>query len=369
MPTMDYSAKVAEHFLRPKKLGTLTEKDIDPLSEKLLAGDSGNIARGDAIRVTLRVRASDERILDARFQNFGTGMPIASGSCFCSMIVGKTLDEALRVSAEDLDRELDGLPELRHRRMVLVLDAFDNALRKYRGQPPRKKSAPGEPLVCYCFQISENSVERAIRLRGLKTIEELANATKAGAGCHTCHPDLDAILKRCARGEYRVHISPQEYEASRRIAGTPPPSVEELAKNPPAPPRSSALLPAVTARDRSAAVAPDGFVYPVTSPVVEAVKTKAPEKAKTPRKPWPEMSEKEKLERIEEVLENDLRPAIRADGGDIRLVGLDGERVRVTLHGHCEGCHSALSTLKHGVEKHLRDAVWLELEVEEVIQF
>src|SRR5438309_1377657 len=107
---MDYSAKVAEHFLNPKKLGTLSAKDIDPASEVLLTGNSGQIARGDAMRLTLRVRSSDERILDARFQNFGTGMPIASGSAFCELIVGKTLDEAARVSAEDLDRALDGLP-------------------------------------------------------------------------------------------------------------------------------------------------------------------------------------------------------------------------------------------------------------------
>src|ERR1043165_1676973 len=358
MPVLDYSAKVADHFLHPRKLGQLSEKDIDPSTEKLLVGDSGIIARGDAMRLTLRVRIADERILDARFQNFGTGMPIASGSSFCSLIVGKTLDEALHVTAEDLDRDLDGLPELRHRRMVLVLDAFDIAYRKYRGLPPRERSAPGEPLVCFCFQVSENSVERAIRLRGLKNVDEIASATKAGAGCHTCHPDLDTILKRCTQGDYRVHISPEEYETSRRIVGTPPPSKEELAKNPPPPCRTN----------RTATVAPDGFVYPKESPVAGAVAAKAVPKPAIPRKPWPEMNQSEKLARLEEVLEHALRPAIRARGGDIKVVGLDDNRLRVTLHGHCEGCFSALSTLKMGVEKHLRDVVWPELEVEEVIQ-
>ncbi len=357
--TLDYSAKVAEHFLRPKKLGSIAAKDIDPATDVLLTGDSGQIARGDAMRVSVRVLKDGERVLDARFQNFGTGMPIASGDCFCETIIGMTLDEASRVSAEDLDRTLDGLPELKQRRMVLVLDAFDCALRKYRGLPPREKSVPGEPLVCYCFQISENSVERAIRLRGLKTVEELQNATKAGAGCHTCHPDLEAMLKRCARGEYRVHISAEDYEASRRLCGTAPPSVEELARNPPA---QAPLI------DRSAKVAPDGFVYPDKSPVAEIASKKPPAKVSIPRKPWLEMTEKERLERLEEALENDLRPAIRSDGGDIKLVGLEGDKVKVTLHGHCQSCHSAISTLKFGVEKHLRDAIWPELEVEEIVQ-
>lgn len=359
MATVVYSAKVAEHFLHPQKLGLLSAKDIDPASEKLLTGNSGQIARGDAMRLTLRVRVADERILDARFQNFGTGMPIASGSCFCALIVGKTLNEALAVTAEDLDRELDGLPELMHRRLVLVLDAYDAGLRHYRGQPPREKSVPGEKLVCFCFQVSENSVERTIRLSGLKTVAEVSNATKAGAGCHTCHPDLNALLKRCARGEYRVHISREEYENSRRLAGTPPPSADELAKNPPAPP------PLI---DRTATVAPDGFVYPDKSPVAEAVTTKTVAKRNVQYKPWSEMTEKERLDRLEDALEYDLRPAIRADGGDIKLVRLEDNRVFVTLHGHCQSCHSAISTLKMGVEKHMRDAIWPELEIEEIVQ-
>ena len=212
---------------------------------------------------------------------------------------------------------------------MLILDAFDAAVRKHRGKPPREKSAPGEPLVCFCFQVSENSVERAIRLSGLKTVDEIANATKAGAGCHTCHPEIEAILKRCARGDYRVHISPDEYESARRLLGAPPPSADELARNPPATP------PLI---ERSAKVAPDGFVYPDKSPVAEVVAKKSASVPKVPSKPWPQMNEKERLDRLEDALENNLRPAIRADGGDIKLVGLDGDRVRVTLHGHCQSC-------------------------------
>lgn len=358
MATIDYSAKVMEHFLRPKHLGTLTIHDIDPATEKLMTGDSGHIARGDAMRLTLRVRNTDDMILDARFQNFGTGMPIASGSCFCGIIIGRTLDAALQVTAEDLDRELDGLPELKQRRMVQVLDAFDAGLRKFRGLPPREKSVPGEPLVCFCFQVSENSVERAIRLRGLTTVDAISKATKAGAGCHTCHPDLAVLLKRCERGDYRVHITPDEYEASRRLTGTPPPSALELSKNPPAP----------ESQKQKPAAAPDGFVYPDKSPVAEIVSMKNSAKARTAYKPWPEMNAQERLDRIEDALEHDLRPAIRADGGDIKLVRLDDTRVFVTLHGHCQSCHSAISTLKMGVEKHLRDAIWPELEVEEIVQ-
>src|SRR4029079_14125479 len=102
--------------------------------------------------------------------------------------------------------------------------------------------------------------------------------------------------------------------------------------------------------------------------VAEAVAKKGTSQDRMPRKPWLQMSEEEKKDAIEFELARSRRPAIHADGGDIHLVGLDGDRVRVKLSGHCQGCFSALSTLKLGVEKHLREHVWPELEVEEVAE-
>src|SRR5205814_9093052 len=101
-------------------------------------------------------------------------------SSLCARIIGLTLSAALKISAEDLDRELEGLPELKRRQPVLVLDALDGAARKFRGQPPRERATAGEPLICTCFQVPESIIERAIRLRGLKSGDELIAATRAG---------------------------------------------------------------------------------------------------------------------------------------------------------------------------------------------
>lgn len=354
---LDFSDKVAQHFLHPKCVGVLADSDIKNSGERLIVNDAGHVTRGDALRISLRLRVADETILDARFQNFGTGLPIASASCLCEKIVGKSLSDALKISAEDLDRELDGLPELKKRQPVLVLDALDGAARKFRGQPPRERPAAGEPLICTCFQVPESVIERAVRLRGLKTVDEITAATRAGGGCHTCHPELDEILERCAAGEYKFHIPPEDYEAAHRLYGTPLPYAEELARNPKPPP------------GRSARVAEDGFVYPDQSPVAQVVASKTVARQRVNVRPWNEMTHVERLQRIEEVLEYDLRPAIRTDGGDIKLLDLKENRVRVSLHGHCKNCHSALSTLKTGVEKRLREAVWPELEIEEVFEW
>lgn len=352
----NYSEKVIDHFMHPRLQGILTESQIDPATEQLIVADAGHALRGDSLRLTIKLQRADEKILDIRFQNFGTGLPIASASSFCSMVIGKTLTEALKITAEDLDRELDGLPELKARQPVLVLDAFDGAVRRKRGLPPRERGLPGETPLCTCFQVPESVIERAVRLRRLTTVEEITAATKAGGGCHSCHPDLEAILARYKKGIYKQHLAREDYETAHRLYGTPLPDAEELQKN-----EKLAPVP-----DRTAKVAADGFVYPDKSPVAAAVRIE--EKPRTPQRHWRDLNETERLQRIEEVVERDLRPAIRTDGGDIKLLGLDENRVRVSLHGHCKTCHSALSTLKLGVEKRLQEAVWPELEVEEVFE-
>jgi NifU-like protein len=349
---LDYSEKVIDHFLRPRHLGVLDAKSIDPATERIVSADAGHLNRGDALRLSLKISLADECILDAKFQNIGTGLPIASSSYLCETIIGKTLSDAARISAEDLDRGLDGLPELKNRQPVLVLDALDAIVRKHRGQPPREKGPGDEPPLCTCFQVPESIIEKYVRLRQLKTVDQITAATGAGAGCHTCHPDLEDILERCAQKKYKFHIVPDDYEAARKLYGIAP-APEELAANPPPPP---------TRNDK---IAPDGFVYPDKSPAAEVAANKTVKKPVDLRL-WKDMSHDDRLKRIEEVLEHDLRPAIRTDGGDIKLVSLEDNRVRVTLHGHCKSCHSATSTLKMGVEKRLQEAVWPELEVEEV---
>jgi NifU-like protein len=352
----NYSAKVVEHFLHPRNLGTITETEIDRATERLVTADAGVITRGDALKLSLRIRSADETIVDARFLNFGTGVPIASASYVCSTIVGKKLADALKLTAEDLDRELEGVPELKSHQHILILEALATAAHTFRGEPVVKEAPKSnEPLVCYCFQVPGSVIERAIRLRGLTDVGQVTSATHAGGGCHTCHWDIEEILKRCEKREYTVHIPEDEYYAAHKLYGTPMPSAEELAHNP-KPPNSTAA--------RAPKTAPDGFVYPDKSPVAELVSSTV--KRVRPHKPWTELSREERLAWIEDVLEYDLRPAIRTDGGDVKLMDLKDNRVLVSLHGHCKNCHSALSTLKLGIEKRLQEAVWPELEIEEV---
>lgn len=77
------------------------------------------------------------------------------------------------------------------------------------------------------------------------------------------------------------------------------------------------------------------------------------------------MTALQKIKKIEEVLEREIKPTLKKDGGDIELVDVDGDFVTVSLRGSCSGCHSSQTTLKQYVEKKLREQVLESLIVEE----
>lgn len=77
------------------------------------------------------------------------------------------------------------------------------------------------------------------------------------------------------------------------------------------------------------------------------------------------MTSLQKIKKIEEVLEREIRPGLRKDGGDIELVDVDGDFVIVSLRGACKSCHKSQTTIKEYVEKKLRELVLESLIVEE----
>ena len=107
----------------------------------------------------------------------------------------------------------------------------------FRQSQSGKPARTGEEPVCHCFEVSGAAIERAIRLLGLKTVEEVTKATEAGGGCGGCTGDIEAILAHCARGEYTVRLSAEDYAHASRVYGVPPPSAKELAANALAPER------------------------------------------------------------------------------------------------------------------------------------
>jgi NifU-like protein len=179
----DYTDKVRDHFLNPRNVGEIADADG--------IGEVGSLACGDALKLFFKL-GPDKRIADAKFKTFGCASAIASSSALTEMIKGLTLDEAAKISNEDLAEYLGGLPKEKMHCSVMGREALEAAIANYRGLPI--PMAQGE-VVCECFGVTDLEIRRAIKESKLKTVEEITNFTKAGGGCGRCHDRLEEILR------------------------------------------------------------------------------------------------------------------------------------------------------------------------------
>jgi len=286
----DYSEKVKEHFFDPKNAGATANANA--------TGEVGSISCGDALRLTLRVNKDTEIIEDAGFQTFGCGSAIASSSALTEIIKGKTLDEALEVSNQDIANFLDGLPPEKMHCSVMGREALQAAIADYRGEVWEDDHEEGA-LICKCFAIDEVMIEETIKANNLRTVEEVTNYTKAGGGCSSCHEGIEGVLTRVLADNGEAFIA-------AGIGG---------------------------------AVAANATV---ASPVPAPSATVGGGTIK-------------RLRTIEEVLAK-VRPALQADNGDVELVEVDGKTIYVHLTGACSGCQMAAMTLG-GIQQQLIEAL------------
>ena len=124
-----YSPKVMENFANPKNVGEIPDADG--------VGTVGNPVCGDLMTIYIKVK--DDRIADIKFKTFGCGAAIATSSMITQMARGKTIEEALKITRNDVANELEGLPPQKMHCSNLAADALKAAIEDYRKKQAEKK--------------------------------------------------------------------------------------------------------------------------------------------------------------------------------------------------------------------------------------
>ena len=121
MYSQEFNENVIDHFMSPRNAGTMPDADA--------VGSSGDPRCGDAL--TLYIKVKDDVITDISFLVFGCVAAIATSSMTSALAKGKTLEEAYRMTDEDITNALGGLPEHKLHCSVLGADALREAVENY----------------------------------------------------------------------------------------------------------------------------------------------------------------------------------------------------------------------------------------------
>ena len=296
----NYSQKVQDFFLKPHNAG--------PLEDANAIGEVGSLACGDALKLYLKI--NDEGVIEkATFETFGCASAIASSSILTDMVIGMKVDDALKVTNADIAKALDGLPREKMHCSVMGQEALEAAIRNWKGEPAMPHAQEEGKLVCKCFNVTDQTIIKAIRENNLTTLEDITAFTKAGGACGTCLDEISEILEEELRRQGKG-------EAAAGVAQT-------IAQN------------EKVAASHTEKAAPVGLTN---------------------------------IERMQKVMAamQLIRPQLQADGGDVRLVDISGKVVSVELTGHCGGCPASQATLHQVIESILRMQVEPDIVVKEV---
>jgi len=286
-----YSNKVIERMNNPKFLGEFSEEDAKKRGAKLIVADFGSEACGDAVRLYWLVDPKTDKIIDARFKSFGCGTAIASSDVMTELTIGKTVDEAMKVTNLDVEKALrdepdkPAFPPQKMHCSVMAYDVIMEAAAKYKGK--NVEDLKEDEIVCECARVTRKEIEDIVRKYNVKTIQELQKYTDAGKYCKSC-------------------VAPGGHEER------------------------------------------DVYLVDIIKQVQEEMqKEKLKESATT--EDFEKMSLIKKIKAIEEIIENKVKPMLAMDGGSVVLIDIREEdgvtKVYLRYLGACSTCASGGMTL------------------------
>lgn len=302
----EYSNEVVRRMNAPEYQGEITEEQAESMGAKLVVADFGAESCGDAVRLYWAVEEETDRIVDSRFKSFGCGTAIASSDVMAELCIGKTVDEAVKITNIDVEKALrdnpdtPAVPPQKMHCSVMAYDVIKKAAAQYKGVD--MESFEDEVIVCECARVSLSTIKEVIKINDLKTVEQITDYTKAGAFCKSC-------------------VKPGGHEEK------------------------------------------EYYLVDILADVRAEM-----EKEANNSKPadFDSMTIVQKIGAIQKLIDTEIAPALAQDGGGIELIDLEGNTVKVRLMGACSGCASSIATLKGFVEASLQDKISKELVVEQV---
>ena len=305
----EYSQKVQDLMNNPKNMGQLTEEDAKEMGGKLIIADFGAESCGDAVRLYWIVDEATEIIKAAKFKSFGCGTAIASSDTMAELCIGKTVSEAVKITNIDVEkamRDTPDIPAVPPQKMhcsVMAYDVIKAAAASFKGVDAA--SFEDEIIVCECARVSLGTIKEVIKINNLTTVEEITNYTKAGAFCKSCvkpggHEDREYYLVDILK-DTRAEMEHDRLLAlsNAKISGSHTISFEEMT-------------------------------------VVQ------------------------KLKEIEAVIDENIRPMLIMDGGNMEILDIkEGDEgvtdVYIRYLGACSGCASSSTGTLFAIEAVLQE--------------
>ena len=285
----------------------LHPRNVGEIADADAVGEVGNITCGDALKLFLKLDDAKETVVDVKFQTFGCASAIASASALTELVKGKPVTEVESITNDDIAEFLGSLPEEKMHCSVMGMEALQAALANLRGEGDGTATSGHHDDG---NDYDPNGLDRVVCYCFSVTerhIRDLAQANHLST--------VEQITNYCKAGGGCGGCRKDIQDILDDVNGGA--DVEEAG---------------------SATATADAL---------------------------PAMTNLQKIKRIQQVIDDDLRPGLQADGGDLELIDVDGDRVLVKLKGACAGCPGAHTTLKRWVEARLREDISPALTVEE----
>ncbi|MBX2525586.1 iron-sulfur cluster assembly scaffold protein [Campylobacter jejuni] len=299
----EYSQKVQDRMNNPQHMGEFSEKDAKARNAKLIVADFGAESCGDAVRLFWLVDEKTDKIIDAKFKSFGCGTAIASSDTMVDLCIGKTVDEAVKITNLDVEfamrdnPETPAVPPQKMHCSVMAYDVIKQAAAHYKGISP--EDFEDQIIVCECARVSLGTIKEVIKLNDLHSVEEITQYTKAGAFCKSC-------------------IKPGGHE------------------------KRDYYLVDILAETRAE---------------IDREKLKNTMKSDVA---FDEMTVVGQLKAVESVLDAEIRPMLHNDGGDLEVIDIqkaEGAAIDVYIRylGACSGCSSGSGATLYAIETILQE--------------